>query len=278
MAMSAADTAQAARLEAMFEQMGLRGVFDKAWQLYKNGADEQTILFEIRKTPEWRDRFGIAYDAMSKQGTAVSEGDIIEYERVTRGLMRQYGMPAAWQDYKVLQGAMANNVSADELRSRLVEGQQRAALQPQSVKSAYAELFGHDGHSALTATMFLEFDTALPELENRIAQAEVLGRGRGFGFNFDRSEIGAFVDQTTDSDTIKNVLGQLDQQRSLFRETLVDQADLRAEREGVQAALGTSTAGAELERRRQQRVAASRTNVGGGVTERGSLGYGSPNR
>ena len=272
------DIGAQARLRSYFESFGLTSFADRAWQMVKDGADLQTILLEMRKTPEWRDRFGIAYDAMAKAGTAVDEGMIIQYERDARGLMRQYGMPAAFQDYKTLQKAMANNVSLAELRDRLVLGEQRAMRQPPSVLRAYSELFGADGRGALTATMFLEFDDTLPELEQKIAQAEVLGRGRDLGFEFGRDELQQFTQQVVESDQIRGVLGQIDQQRSLFQETVGEAGqDLRAEREGVQAALGTSSAGSLLERRRQQRIAATRANVGSGSTEKGSLGYGTAN-
>ncbi len=254
--------------------LGLTSLTDKAWQAYKNGASIQTILADLVLTQEFKDRFP-AYDALRLQGTPVTVGQIIEYEQTGKQLMRQFGMPAQFSSNLFLQNAMSQNIGLPEITQRLQLNRERVFNMPASVRAAYNEMFPGQGDGILTATLFLEFDESLPELEQKVAQAQIVGFGRDAGFDFSRSEAAELAGVATDPNQIRGVIGEIGQNRGIFRETISEGEDLRAERQGVQAALGTGTAGAEIEKRRQQRSAGGRANVGGGISERGAVGYGS---
>ncbi len=268
------DSAQADLYNAL-APLGLTSLVDRAWAAYKNGASIQTILADLVLTPEFKERFP-AYDALRKQGIPVSVGQIIEYEATGKQLMRQFGMPAQFADNLFLQQAMSGNIGLPELTERLTLNRDRVMNMDPLVRDAYNRMFPGRGDGILTATLFLEFDDSIQDLERQVATAEVVGFGQGSGFDFSQEEASRLVDVTRDQGKIRGVLGQLGENRALFKETVGELgSDLRAEAEGVQAALGQGTASAQIEKRRAQRAAAGRADVGGGVSERGIVGYGS---
>lgn len=273
---SGGDDSARRRIYEAFAELGLAGLAERAWEAIKKGASLDAVMIDIRSTPEHKARFP-AYHALAAAGNAVSEADILEYEFRGKQLMARYGMPASFSTSAQLQKAMANFKSLDELQGLLQLGQERVLTAPPVVRQAYRQLYGTEG-DAVMASLALDFDLSMPELERRVTKAETLGYGMEAGFDFGAEDLENFANLTTQAGAARQVISKLDEQRSLFTESITEAEDLRAEREGVNAALSSGTAASEIERRRQRRIAAGSGKVGAGVTEGGSIGYGPTRR
>lgn len=260
------------RIRALFAQIGLESLADQAWQAYKNGVDIDTILYDATQTPEFKSRYP-AYEALAKKGQAMSVAAIIEYERGFSQLVHQYGLPAGFADPQKMQEALANGKSLQEVQGDIEQGVLRVQNAPQAVRDAYFHLFGIQGDQALLASAFNP-EISLPELERRAAKAEVAGYGAQAGLNFTAPELQQFTDYTLDTGQIKSAIADVAKQRPLYTETIGEKQDLRAENEGIQAALGGGLAASEIELRRQRRAAATGGQVGSNLNDTGVQGLG----
>src|SRR5690606_25123415 len=199
---------------------------------------------------------------------------VLAYETQARQLMRAAGLPPGfWDEPSDFRRLIANDVSIAELAERINEGYLRVARADQTVRDAFASMFGPSGDAALAA-LFLDPERALPALQRQAGAAEFGGAGLRFGFTVDRdlalraSDLGLQSRASEGFATLHAI-------RGLFNETVTEREDLRAEREGVEAVFGISGESQEAVRRRQStRLAAFAGDSGINVGRRGAAALG----
>ena len=267
------DLSARAIIRATLSEYGLEDLADWAWEQFLQGAPVEQIMLDIRQRPEYQRRFpGMA--ALRKRGRAISEREYIGLERQYAEVFSRAGVPKNFYDTPDdFQKFIEEDKSPAEVQARVFEGFVRVARAAPEVRDWFRRQFGAEGDPALLA-VYLDTQRALPVLERMTAQAEIGGAGLRFGFDLSSERAGRIAD-VAGSDAGQQGIARLDDVRALFTESVSEQADFTAEREGVDAVFGLGEGGGrKVERRRRERAAAFAGGGGAEVTGRGVIGLG----
>jgi len=273
------------QLRALLDRYGL-GTMEK-WlsDLILSGASEEQIQLELYDRPEFKAVFPEieARRALAEQQglhvSPISADDVLTYRSQARALMRSWGLPPEfYAEDKTYYDLIVNDVSLDELNTRLELQFQRVVHAPPEVRTAFGEMFGGAGDSALFA-LFVDVDRATPALENMVQRAEAQGAARRFGFNLGEYGIDRMEGANITYQQAVQGFQMLDEQRGLFEESLYENEDYAPEVEGVEAAFGLEGGAAgKLARRGEERTASTQGKGGGLMTEQGARGLGGAGR
>lgn len=157
-------------LQSAFAEYGLQGLFPAIERFARQDLTEGMILLELRKTPEYQQRFP-AMRALSEKGRVISEGEYIAFERDAARLERAYGLPAGMLDKDAVTRLLTNEVSARELEERVSLAAAGAYQLSQEVRDTFRRFYGLEG-GALTA-YFLDPDKALPLLNKQFVSSQI---------------------------------------------------------------------------------------------------------
>lgn len=157
-------------LQAAFAEYGLQGLFPAIERFARQDLTEGMILLELRKTPEYQQRFP-AMRALSEKGRVISEAEYISFERDAARLERAYGLPAGMLDKAAVTNLLTNEVSARELEERVSMAAAGAYQLSQEVRDTFSRFYGLEG-GALTA-YFLDPEKALPLLNKQFVSSQI---------------------------------------------------------------------------------------------------------
>lgn len=158
-----------ATMEGLLKSYNLSSLFDVVKGYIQEGYDADSIMYLIRTTPEYKQRFP-AMEALARKGRAISEGAYIEYESAAAGLERRYGLPSGMLTGNVTR-LLENEVSTDELNTRVLLASSASIQAPQEIKTALQQFYNID-QGGLTA-YFLDPGIATPLLEKQYATAQI---------------------------------------------------------------------------------------------------------
>lgn len=237
-----------------------------AKQLLQQGLSDAEITQQLYDRPEFQARFP-AIELRRQEGLApISPENYIDYERSVQELFTRYGLPfpTSGNDFNErITQLLVGDVSTRELvEERLEIAYQRVERAPDEVRDAFEDFWGVRGDAAL-ASLFLDPDYALPQLQTMTATARAAGTGRRFDVEvaLDRAEaIGRLGLRDTD---LASGFQQVADQAPLFDERISETEDLTAEEEGTGAAFGLD---ATSRRRLARRLRRREASVGGGTT------------
>jgi hypothetical protein len=255
------DSSALAYLRGLLESWGLGSLTDWAYGLLVDDRSADEIVQQLRDRQEYKDRFKAIIQRRDAGLPAISEAEVLDYERTARGMFRAAGLPDGFydspDDYTAL---LVADVSASELQTRIQDGFVRVANADPSIRAYFAEAFGADGDGALAAA-FLDPGRALPLLQRQVAAAELGGLGANFGFEIGTGRALETVTRTgpMSQDQIAGGFQRLAQVRPVFQETLSERDDYTAAGEGLDFAFDTGSA-ERIRGRIQQRLAV----LGGG--------------
>jgi hypothetical protein len=162
-------------------QWGLQGLGASAWQSYLQGLPIDSIMQNVRQSPEYQARFpGMAQ--LQKQGMAISEADYIAKERADQELMRAYGMPDQMvTDRNELGNLIGNGVSTAELQQRLELRKQIVDQLPVETKDYLQRVEGVNSGDLIG--FWENPDVALPAIQQKVRAAQVGAAAQQAGFN-----------------------------------------------------------------------------------------------
>lgn len=154
--------------------------------LVKEETDQDVLLFRLRDTPEYRNRFP-AMEALRQKGIPFTEGDYFNYEVRARQLESKYDLPSGFLTSKDrIANLLTNDVDAEDL-SRRVELNYASSLNaPQEVKDSLNRLYGI-GQGGVAA-FYLDPDNAASYLEKVAASTTIAAEGQRQGFTIDREQ------------------------------------------------------------------------------------------
>jgi hypothetical protein len=204
----------------------------------------------------------------------ISPAEYVDYEKNAYEYMHAAGLPSGFYDNKDdFTNLIANDVSLNELNTRVTQGFAQVATAPPEVRDAFQHFFGAQGDSAL-ASFFLDPDKALPALEKQVNIAQIGGAGlqQGLNFNLDRA---TQITDTGISDTqARQAFANIHNMDPLFTNTASESGSLTGEQQGVDAALNLDQGQAkkQIQDRLDQRNA--EFNGGGGAAGGGSGFFG----
>lgn len=170
-----------AYIDDELRSFGLQGLSDWAWGEIQSGASPERVIQDLRKTPEYLQRFkGMALRQQNGL-PAISEADYINYETAVRQAMRAAGMPSGFFDSPDdFANFIGKDVSLSEIQSRINDGYLAASQASREVKDQLLGLYGI-GQSQLAA-YFLDPDKALPLIQRQWMAAQDSGAAVQAGY------------------------------------------------------------------------------------------------
>lgn len=180
-----ADTNAKAQLKMLLDQWDLGSLTEWAWGQLSSGVGEDQILLSLRQQQAYKDRFGNTNDARVKAGKqALSETEILAYEKQAAQMLRAAGMPAGFYDQSSdFANMLKNDVSLSELSQR-VQWAKKLAVDDPSVlpeeAQAMRDLYGL-GNADLAAYI-LDPQRAAPLIEKQVTAAANAAAARTAGF------------------------------------------------------------------------------------------------
>lgn len=258
-------------IQDQLDQYGLGSMADWAWKEIQQGRTNNEILADLRQTPEFQQAFP-EIAARQKAGLPpVSPGEIVSYRNSAQQMMRAAGLPPGfWDSPTDFASLIAKNVSLNELSQRVQLAQQAANEVPQEVRDILATKYGLDqGH---LAAVFLDPDRAEPVLLRDFHAAQIGAAASRTGFG--QTTMGQnerLADLGVSEAQAQQGFSALAQSKELMGSLPGENTTGISADEQLAAAFG-GDAGAqqEIERRRQQRIAAF---AGGGQFATSNQGF-----
>jgi hypothetical protein len=244
-------------IRAALATFGLESLADTVYDEYAaervNISNPAAILFSIRETPQYKQRFAANARRAAKGLPELDVSTYIGLEEQYRDLMRANGLPPGFYDQtsdfeKLIEG----DVSAVELQSRITEGYRRVADADPEVKRQMRELYNVD--EAGLAAYFLDPDRATPVLQRQASAARIAARAQEqgrMGLTVESAE--ELVARGITPEQAAETFQQVGQLAGLYEEMAGETALTQQQKLG--AAFGYDVAAREeLQRRQRQRV------------------------
>lgn len=277
----------------LITQSGLSGLFSvtadgapagRLWDyiVANPGVSQQGLIAWFETQPEFQARFPVI--AQIRQNGAANgvtivptPGQVREFETRVSSAMRQAGLPDWFYDDPLeVQALMGSGMAAPEIEARLGAAWSTVRETDSTVLQAFSDFYGVSGDAAMAA-FFLDPERTMASIDRASRAAYTAGMGRTVGLSLDRAvaERAASLPMTEAGlwEGIRNV-AELNSSGGVFDESFTERQDLSAEREGINGVLfGDGQALADIERRRIERSANSRSSLGGAaVTQAGAVG------
>jgi hypothetical protein len=272
------------QLKATLDRYGLGGLATWVSTKVTSGASMEEILLELYDRPEFKAAFP-EIEARRKRAEAtgqvlapISPEDVLGYRTQARSLMQSYGLPSGFYlnnaDFFDL---IVNDVSIDELNTRLQMASTKVAAAPPEVRDAFKELYGDASDTALFA-LAVDVKKALPELERMLNAASVGGAGSRFGFDLNVEQMSRLAGYGVDYGQAAQGFSSLADMEGLLNESIYETVDLNLDT-GIEAAFGLgSESSLALQKRAEERQASTKGSAGGLVEQRGATGLGGAGR
>ena len=166
-------------IKAVLSTYGLSDLADTLWNNYASGLvdvnNEQALVYSIRETPSYQTRFS-GNAARLKAGLAeLSPSEYIGLEDYYRRTMQSNGLPTGFYDQTSdFADLIANDVSPQELDTRIQNGYNAVANADPEVKRQMQELYGVS--EGQLAAYFLDPKKATPLLTRQAQAANIAAR------------------------------------------------------------------------------------------------------
>jgi hypothetical protein len=254
-------TVAADYMRSVLADYGLESLTDWAMDALARGLNENQVLQEMRKTPEFAQRFPAIIIRQEQGLPPLSPAYYIAYERQVAQTLRDAGLPPSFYDQpEDFTALLVADKSAAEVASTIQDGFLRVKMAPPEIRQTFADWFGADGDAALAA-FFLDPDKAKPALMRMADQAQIGGYARRFNVTIG-ADVADQIAASGKTNEAEQAFNALDQGRSLFDETITETNDLTLD-QGVQATFSLDGEAQRQVRRRQETRAAQ---FGGAVT------------
>jgi hypothetical protein len=171
-------------IKAVLSTYGLGDLADVLWTNYASGlvdiSNEQALIYSIRETPTYQQRFAGNAARVKKGLPELSPSDYIALENYYRRTMQSSGMPTGFYDQTSdFADLIANDVSPQELDSRIQDGYSAVANADPEVKRQMQELYGVS--EGQLAAYFLDPQKATPVLKRQAQAAQIAARAQEQG-------------------------------------------------------------------------------------------------
>ena len=262
-------------LDRLLDEYGLGNLKAWAWEQVTLNRSVNEIVTYLYERPEFEARFP-AIDGRRKKGLPpITAQEYVAYEGAARQAMRAANMPGGfWDKPADFTQLIVNDVSIDELNTRITAGYQRVAQAPNAVRDAYRSYFGYDGDAALAAH-FLDPTRATAVLSDQVRQAEFGGAGAQHGWQISEYAASQWSKRNFSAEQNQAGFARLDAFAPLLDETIyeADEEDFTVEGEGLHVAFGEQGE-QEFERRLAKRKALSEGEGQAASDEQGVFGLG----
>lgn len=260
-------------LDRLLNEWGLGELSGLARQLIGEGAGEAKVVDQIRRTPQYQDRYRAKVERERLGLPPISEAQVIEYEGNARRIFQALGVPKSALTKDITDGALINDVDIEEFGKRTQMHFTRLVYADPETQQQYRQLYQQGITPGEIVGMMLNPKNTMPELESKLAAAEIGGAAQRGGFTLGRTTVEGFAKAGIDKGTANRVFGVLAQNRTLL-EQLVGETGFTPSIEEASAGLfGLKAEGTQaLERKAAGRRAEFEPAVGTQVSQAGLLG------
>jgi hypothetical protein len=218
-----------------FNRYGLASLVPKIRELISSGASEDTIALQLQDTEEYKQRFIANQDRLKKGLAVLDPGTYIGLEDRYRQILRAYGLKQFDNDAYVTQ-FLANDVSPEELSSRVVTAVQRVQNADPAVSGMLKQFYGI-GTTDMVAYV-LDPTQQFPKIERQVAAAEIgvaaARQGLTAGVNVAEQLAAQGITQAEAQrgySTIANILPQATKLSEIYTDVLDQYGQAEAEQE-----------------------------------------------
>ena len=167
-------------LKEEFDRYGIGKLVGDVENLLIQGTPPAEYAFQLRQTPTYKQRFAANEDRLKKGLRVLDEASYVALEDQYQDVMRRYGLPETYYQrdeigtQKAFQKLIAADVSNVELEKRIQNTQARVFDANPEVMTAMRQFYPNITNGEILAYA-LDPETALPQLERKIAAAEIGG-------------------------------------------------------------------------------------------------------
>lgn len=250
-------------LESVLNDYGLGSLSGFVQGVIQQGKSQDEVVQQLRTTKEYKQRFAAIEQRKAAGLPAISEADVVNFEKSATALMQSAGLPKGFYDSTDdFTNFLVKDISASELSSRINDGYLAVMNAPKEVRDQLGSLYGvTDGD---LAAYYLDPDRTENLLKQRqaAAQASAAGVRSGFGaLNLSESERLAALGVSDQQ--AQQGFGDLVHQKELFN-ALPGENGAQVSRDDQ---LGATFGGDAAQQERLKRIAETRAAQFGGSSQ-----------
>ena len=196
---------------------GLPGLEGWATDQIIAGYSPTAIGLNLVRTPEYQTAFGAVIKARTDKGlTPMTPAQILDYRTQAEANAQTYGLPKDALDKATLDNLMINDVSANELATRMQQSFVRLNNADEATKAAYTQLYGMGVTPGEIASMALSPQNSLPLIEQRLATAEIGGQATSAGLTLSKGFLENLAAGGESKASVATAFGQVATDRNLL--------------------------------------------------------------
>jgi LysM repeat protein len=167
-----------AALTTLFTSYGLSSLAPKILDFLQQGFGADTITTLLQQTPEYQARFSGNAERIKQGLQVLTPAEYLSTEASYKQLLRVGGLDPSLQSQKQFADWIANDVSPTELQNRVNLAVQATTQAPPELISAFSQMGIHHGD---LASYFLNKNTPMPQLQQKMNQAQIIQAGHQAG-------------------------------------------------------------------------------------------------
>jgi hypothetical protein len=169
-----------AYLQSLLADYGLGDLDQFAQHAIVQGLSTNEIVQQLRTTDTYKKRFAVIEQRKQLGLPAVSEAEVIQYEKSATQMMRAAGLPSGfWDSPEDFVKLQVNDISLSELQSRVNDGYLAAAMAPQDLRDQWKALGYTEGD---LAAYMLDPDRTEAVLTKQIGAVQRAAEAQRVGF------------------------------------------------------------------------------------------------
>ncbi len=244
-----------ARIMEFVNRLGMTGLEGKLRDIVTRGVEDiGAALFELRETPEYKQRFTANARRVAKGLPALAPDTYVQLEQQYRDLMRANGMPTGFYDSQSdFEKFLENDVSPAELQARIQDGYRAVAEADPQVRTQMQRLYGVSEGGL--AAYFLDPERATPLIQRQAQAARIAARAQEqAGFTISAQTAEQVAERNITPEQAEQDFRTAGALAGLYQE--MGGEEMLTEQQKVGAALGYDVQAEQaLLRRQRQRVA-----------------------
>jgi hypothetical protein len=261
-------------LESLLNEYGLGELTSLVQGQIVQGRSEQMIVQELRTTDTYKRRFRVIEERKKRGLPALSEQEVVAYEKAATARMRAAKLPSGfWDQPEDFFELQVQDISLAELDSRINEGFVKASQASPLVRQKLDQLYGIS--EADLAAFFLDPDRAESVIMNNFGAAQRAARAQSTGYGqLSRTEAEGLVARGISDEQAAQGFSTLAANRELFSSLPGEGADEITREEQFGAAFDQNAQATQRIERRARQRAAEFGGTGGFTTDRNTTGIG----
>jgi hypothetical protein len=250
-------------LQQVLSDYGLSDLTSFVKDQVVQGRSQDEVVQRLREQPTYKKRFAAIEQRKSQGLPAISEADVISFEKTATGLMQAAGLPKGFYDSTDdFTNFLVKDISPSELSSRINDGYLAVMNAPKEVRDQLGNLYGvTDGD---LAAYYLDPDRTQNLLQQRQAAAQASASGVRSGFGaLNLSEAERLAALGVSGQQADQGFASLQQQKELFNSLPGQNEDQVTRDQQLAAGFGNDAE----QQQRLKRIAEQRTAQFGGSSQ-----------